>query len=287
MATTRFNANILAAAGRLKDRRTDPSATGDANMRFSSDRLADYQNKAIKDIIVQQYGQLGPKFADVFPELIRTFSPLTTDVTGIVALPMDCWKVIEASKWDKSQYYYAFKEDPLSVENNKDGLIVPAVDAVYWYQQYRELHVLPAAAYTVAIRYLMHPADLLVQISVGTNGKWSNNPLACSYSASLRLFVGNMTPLSFSIDDVGKVAVLRSSNAVYYCRIAAVVNGTTVALTGEGLPAASIPVGDLCEFLVADNGNLYTDIPLSPLWDSLIVSKMVEYGMMDAKHMMQ
>ena len=93
MITTRFNTNILTAARKLQASRTVATAAGDASQRLTSARLADYENTAIRRILLEEYSSLGiPGFVATLPWYVRT-SPEVIVTGQPTDLPADGWMV--------------------------------------------------------------------------------------------------------------------------------------------------------------------------------------------------
>ena len=71
------------------------------------------------------------------------------------------------------------------------------------------------------------------------------------------------------------------ASKVYFGTVASVKDADEVYLTGEGLPAANISVGDVTMVLMEQVRD--TDILLNDMWMGEIVRRMVQYGIADAQ----
>jgi hypothetical protein len=278
-ATLRFNANLMAAASTLKDRRTRPSSAGDSGRRFSSDILAYYENRAIKELILEKYFQYGENFDQVMPECVKTSADLTLDANGVADLPPDAWLFIDLAKSDFSAYIHKIFEDVSAVRAGRVGTIQPSLDDVYFFEEGRKIYVLPDdGATTVKGRYVVTPTDIsVIEESGGGNysvgkGEWT--------SATGLLAVSMHS--DFLITDIGKTVMFQIGTTIYHGRISGYSDTDEVFVSGQGLPTG----GEIVEaVMVADSGPDLNDVPIAPIWDPEIVKRMVGYGLADQKNM--
>jgi hypothetical protein len=156
----RFAANILKAALRLHDQRTDPTALGDDGMRYSSALLSSYQNQAIRDLIKDTYASIGDKIDGLMPEIV-------SEVNGVVLtngngpLPSNVWLVLEAGADDYSWYGWKIQSNPLKVKTSRDALVTPTLLKPAWYQKGRYIQFLPTTRTgPVSVWAIENPADI-------------------------------------------------------------------------------------------------------------------------------
>jgi hypothetical protein len=278
MATTRFNNNILAAARRMKDVRATANASDDTGKRYTTAIWTEYQNRAIKDLILETY-LAGPKqFPDVMPEIVKTSANITI-TAGVGDFPSDAWLFIDLAKNDYSVYIHKIFGDVTAVLAARHGTIVPSATEPYFYEELRKLYVLPSAAYTVKGRYILTPAEIVVVTSSG-NGNYSTAD--GNYTASTKTLVVTMNS-AFVTADTGKHIIIMDNGTfkVHFAHIASVTNGTTVVLEGDGAPTTDMSAD--AHVLVADTNPTTDDIRVSSIWDSNIVDRMVAYALQDAK----
>lgn len=279
MATTRFNANILVGARRLKAPRT--LATNDV-LPYTSAILADYQNRAVLDILRQTLQAAGAReTALLFPEYVKPSGVLTL-VANAVAKPTDALAIVELMKSDGTVYFSKLKQDEVqAVITGADGLIVPsAVNPVFW-EEAGSIKTLPiaVAAWDVIARYVQTPEDLAAIVGTASVGKWSTS--TGSWTAATRRLVLAAQSTNFAATDVGKKIMFRSASATYEGIISAYVAVGTVELIGEGLPTGDIASPGVIHALMTDVGTT-ADLKINRIWDQVIVDKMVEMGLQDA-----
>lgn len=276
MATPRFNANILTAAARLQDRRTDPTSAGDAGMTFISSRLAGYQNEAIRDMVLEMYKSLGSKIVDVIPELVKESSVLTL-VGGEVAKPSDAWMFLDLRTDDELIVFTKLTKEIGRVKAGKT-ILNPDDDPVFW-ESDGKLFVLPVdyAGAEVLGYYVVTPED--IEPSTVSAGAGGANGTGGSYVAATKTLTCTVTPI-FSASMVGKKVVFAdAANNVYVGRIVEVTSGTVVVLSGDFLPAGN--VGTLTVIVMAETGS--GDVKLDPVWDGEIVRRMIDKANQDVK----
>jgi hypothetical protein len=280
MATSRFNANILAAAARVKDRRTTAASSDDSGKRFKTADWEKYQNRAIKDIVIETYSEHGAVAARIIPELVVTSGNIAV-ATGVGVYPSDAWLFIDLALSDMSKYIQLIHQDVTRIRAGRDAIITPSATHLYAYQEDRKLYVLPSAAYTVVGRYIKQPADLSVIITSG-NGKYATDTASSGTVATMKL-TANMNT-AFVPDDVGNPIMFRdSSNLIWNGLIASRISATEVTLIGDNLPPGN--EGTMPDVVMAESGNGDSDVALSAVWDGQIIERMVGLALKDAQQM--
>jgi hypothetical protein len=284
MATTRFNANILAAARRLNDPRTDASSVGDTGKRYTSALLTDYQNRVVLEIVQQSIKEFesSPGLVLVlFPEYAKQSGVLTL-VSNAVAKPSDAIAITELMKSDGTIYFTPIKQDEVqAIITGADGLNVPsATHPVYW-EENGQIKTLPSAvaAWTVIARYIQAPDELAVIVGTASVGKWSTS--TGGWTAATRRLVMAAMSTNFAATDVGKRLMIRSATATYEGIMSAYVGVLTVELIGDALPTGDIASPGVIQALMTDVGSV-SDLKINRIWDPIIVDKMVEMGLQDA-----
>ncbi|GEM_PF-6769254 len=280
MATTRFNNNILLAARRLQDVRTDPSPTGDSGRRHKSALLQDYQNRAIREIIFDAYKSLGRGFGSMIPEYVRTSGILT--VSGAQATrPADSWIVTELIDSAKTLKFVPISDDEVfDVTVGKRTLIVPSNSRPCFYQEGDKVVILPSSTSITGViaRYIRVHQDIVVNTSLSTDGNYLLTAPA-AWTAATRQLTATMG-FPFAIADINKLIMFKNAGIVYSGRIEAWISAVIVTVIGDGLPTGNLAAVDTV--LVGDNSPDASDLILKATWDSVIVDKMVQYATLDA-----
>lgn len=160
---TRFNQNILDAARRLKEARTDATSSGDTEMRYSSALLTTYQNRAILDVVksvFEKVGRLG--FSTVMPEMVK--GNLTASLTspigggaGVFSMPVDAWTFLEVFDLTGSKIVKRIDADVVKVINSLDPLLVPSATQPIYYETMGTLVTYPALTSVVGRYIFVHP----------------------------------------------------------------------------------------------------------------------------------
>lgn len=166
---TRFDSNILMAARRLHDERSDATSGGDGNLRFTSALLVKYENQAIRDITKEQYLKFLDNFRSVMPEMVKLSAAITPTYVasiGEAVVPTDCWIALEVAKSDLSLYYNYFTKDPLKVQVGRDPFVVPTTTKPFWTQETktdgtRIVKTFGPTAGDVKIYYVVQMTDMI------------------------------------------------------------------------------------------------------------------------------
>lgn len=288
MATTIFNNNILRAAKILKEARTLATDDGD---RYSSAMLADYQNRAVRSLITEMVESLGvPMFADKFPEYIATSGVLTL-VSGLVALPSDCYRVIDVAVDDYSTYFDALDQaDVVSVKTGRDGLVVPVFAEPVHYQEGSRLYTLGITSGTIVVRYIRLHVDMSPITAATGNGFIYSISANISYTAATRTLLIE-SDIGMDSGDVNKLVTFNTASIVYAARIDSVTtelapDKTFLVLRGDGLPAGDIAALTILNVLVSDVDPDANDLKLNEAHSSEIVRRMVELATLDTRAIM-
>jgi hypothetical protein len=277
MATTRFNNVILAAARRLQDGR---SSAGSDGVRYTSALMAEYANRALREIGRGLWERYGEKVAEAAPELVKESGALTLSAAGVVALPADVLAVLEVAEADYGLTLFRVPQSRiLSVKAGKDGAIVPSVTRPVWWIEGTDLHVLPVTYQeTVVVRYVMEHTDIAVLTTAAGNGNF--NTAQGTYTAATRVLAATMNA-NFVAGDVNKRVMFRSATVVYEGRIESRTGNGTVVLVGDGLPAGDVAA--VIDVMVSDVSPEVTDIKLGAYLDGEVVERMVAMGLKDAR----
>jgi hypothetical protein len=262
--TARFNQNIIVAANRVQDRRTDPSALGDTGRRYKSLDWQAYQNRAIREIIFDTFKALGAKFGNMVPEYMRTSGDLPV-IANRTVRPVDAWIVTEAMDTaHKARVQVLGDDEIIDVIVGKNTLITPTDKRPVLYQEGDGLIILPKPTAITAIvaRYIKVHQDIVVNISTTSAGNFLNVGFA-NYTSATRQLQGVML-IPFADTDI----------------IESRVDADTVVLTPGSVPPGSVATID--QVLVSDNSPDDNDLILKPTWDSQIIDKMVQYASQDA-----
>lgn len=281
MATTKFNNNILLAARRLKDRRTDASVNGDTGQRYSSALLTNYQNKAIKELLREKFAEIGAaEFMRAFPELVKTSGVLTL-TAGVVAKPSDAFLVIDLDSSDYAVHFDVLEQSEVQrVRSGADPLKAPSATLPVFWDENGSINTLGLTTGSVVARYIVKPDDLAVITSAAGNGK--KNSANGQYTTATKLLQATMST-GFASGDENRVVMFYDNAAgkVYYGTIASVKDADEVYLSGDGLPAADIAAGNVTIVLMEQLQD--ADVKLNALWFGNIVDRMVQYGLADAQ----
>lgn len=287
MATTKFNANIIEAARRLKSARTSAGPSEDSTKKYSSALLTQYENRAVRDLLKELYEALGDKgFGDVVPEYIAT-SPALTLASGIVAKPADAWHITDLLKSDRTVKFH--KIPSLEVENvrsGQDGLIVPSATRPVFWEEGPNIYTLGLTTGDVIARYVKTHQDITVITDAAGNGTIYTTAANLTWTAATKT-VAIAAISIFSSADVNKLLIFRTSSIVYIGTIQSVteVGGTTtnLVLSGDGLPAGNIAAPNIIELVMSDVGPGATDLKLADNHFGNIIDRMVAFGLADAK----
>jgi hypothetical protein len=161
MTTDRFNRNLLAAARRLKDQRTDPTSSGDVAMRYSSALLTYYQNRAVSDVFQSAIKNGKDLVDELVPESI--FFRTVETQSGIADIPDDIFELLEVSSATAPlTRYHHLVGDIAKVEDGGDPLFLQGYTP-YWFLSGGSLYIRPWEALNlVIIRYIKDPGDITV-----------------------------------------------------------------------------------------------------------------------------
>ena len=278
--TSRFNSNILTAARRLQDARSDASANGDAGRRYKSIIWQDYENRAIREIIFETFKSLGVNFGGLIPEYMKTSGTLTVSGAKTVR-PTDSWIVTELVDSNKKVKFVSLSDDEvLDVTIGKRTLLIPTDENPCFYQERDSIVILPSATKieSVIARYIVVHQDIVVNTSSSTNGNYLATSPAAWVGSTRRLTATMNVP--FAVTDINKLIMFKNNGIVYTGRIESYILGNLVTIIGDGLPAATFANVDMV--MVGDNNPDGSDLILKATWDSVIVDKMVQYASQDA-----
>lgn len=277
MFSTRFNENILRASRKLQERRTVATAAGDVSgSRYTSALLQDYQNHAIRRLLLERMSALGvERFAAAIPEYVSTTPELT--LTGeSTPIPADCWLV--ESVWSAGKRFYRVPEASIArVKAGADPLIVPSADESYFFQEGGLIHFLPAlASAKVFVRYVRAHVDLVVTESPSDLGFVNIAP--GTYTAATKVFTVTLNHALTSAD-VNSPFLFYDGTTVYSGFILSVASGGVFVGAGDMLPAVDKAVTTI---LIASTTP--GDIVLADSFDPQIVALMVEAAREDFVH---
>ena len=154
MITTRFNTTILTAARKLQASRTVATAAGDASQRLTSARLADYENTAIRRILLEEYSSLGiPGFVATLPWYVRT-SPEVIVTGPPIDLPADGW-MVESVVAAGVNFRHALPHQIAGILAGTERVLVPSAAEPVWWQEEGFVQVRPALVATpFTLRYI-------------------------------------------------------------------------------------------------------------------------------------
>ena len=176
MSTTRFNNNILEAARRLKDKRTMPDASDDTGKRYTSAILSIYENRAVRDIVKENFKQLGPKFGTILPEFVKTSDAFVIPTSGLITKAADQWFFLELATSDGLVRFSRIEEDVLKVSGGLDKLVTPTYARPMFYEEGLFAKVRPPTSngldnWTAVARYIVVPQDIVVSTISSETGK--------------------------------------------------------------------------------------------------------------------
>lgn len=234
--------------------------------------------------------QRGVEFGDLFPELVKTSSPLAV-ATGVIAKTSDMWRAIQLFNEDRTVFVDRIPDKDIADVIAGRSLTIPTLAKPVFYEERDNIYVLPTTfSDDMYVRYVINHPDVAVITSNNGYGKYSNSP--GTYTSATKTFavaVGeiyqNGIVSGFVAADTGKmVVVLDATPKIYFGRIASVTDAVTVVLQGDGLPTADI----------AGTANIYmidvedlTDILLKEIWDTEIQDRMVKLAITDARENIQ
>ena len=283
MATTRFNANILAASRRLQQNRTQAGPAGDSGNRYTSARLSDYQNRAIRDLVRAGFEKGADLFALRFPQMLKTSDLIAVDGLSTLAIPSSVWLIVDA--WLESKKLKRIPDHRIAdVRSGVDRLIVPSATEPAYYIENGGTYFLPAPATgNLYYRFVQEHTDIVV--STAASGVGNKNTANGTFTAATKTLTAAMT-IAFASADVGKRVIFSTVNGiggltgVYESLIYSQTSATAVVLGGSGdyLPIADETVSAV---LVSDYTPDISDIILSRYEDGAIIDLMVQYAMQD------
>lgn len=275
MITTRFNTNILTAARKLQASRTVATAAGDASQRLTSARLADYENTAIRRILLEEYSSLGiPGFVATLPWYVRT-SPEVIVTGPPIDLPADGW-MVESVVAAGVKFRHALPHQIAGILAGTERVLVPSAAEPVWWQEEGFVQVRPALVATpVTLRYIRRHEDLAVLDSPATSGKINLAP--GTYVAATKTITVSMN-VALSSADINKRFSFYDGAIVYDGFVVSVPETTALIAGGDALPSVNKTVVTL---LLSDNSP--GDILLPDSYDPRIVAYMVEAALTDAK----
>jgi hypothetical protein len=289
MSSVKFNNNILEAAARMKDARTTAASSDDTNKRYTSAMWTRYQNRAIRDFLLEWFQKIGPdEFQNLFPEYIKTGSPLTLS-SGSVATPADAFVVTELKNSAGTIKFWRIEQKTVQdVLLGIDGLIVPSATRPVFYEEAGNIKTLGITTGDVIPRYIKTHQDIAVSVASAGTGKVKTGGSG-AFNASTRTLSGLVMSPVFASGDEGKWLMFIDTTgtvSVFMARIESVVSATSVILTDDyGLPASNIVAGQVGDVLVADIDNV--DLVLPEYWHGNIINRMVQFAMQDAKNFVQ
>jgi len=175
----RFNQNILGAARRLKDQRTDATGSGDTDVngnsfRYSSVLLSEYQNRAIKDIVEESLASLGRnQFQKVMPEMVQQQGLQLSAGGSTATRPSDCLSILEMV--EPAGIRTRIDVDVLKITNQLDQLnSVDSTDLWYVDGGTDILFYPPVTSTAPSMRYVrVHPTlDATSNTDILLNPSW-------------------------------------------------------------------------------------------------------------------
>jgi hypothetical protein len=164
----RFDANVIAAARRLHDKRTDATSSGDTGMRYTSALLAAYQNNAIRDIVRDTYKALGPGIKTAMPEML-SLKEGAQPSSGIVSISTTTWMVLEVQNSAKTvrPFQPLGNADFLTVRSGFHPIIKPSATVPYFTQIGQKLYLLGLTGSDVDIVAVRNHVDIVPGQSTG------------------------------------------------------------------------------------------------------------------------
>lgn len=184
--TTRFDNNIIVVARRLKDKRLDtvpPLSSSDTGLRYSNALLSSYENRAIRDLILDRYAK-GTALLEI-PEYIATVASLAPNTTtGILAKSDAQWHFVELISTSPAVIFIPLAEDaqPLRVVSGRHGIINPTYRMPIFYEESGNLVVYPATSdgttqWSLTGRYLKTHQDITIDtgaVDVAVNSEFDS-----------------------------------------------------------------------------------------------------------------
>lgn len=278
MATTKFNAIILAAARRLKTPRA--AATTDVEP-YTSAILTEYANRAVRDMLTEHLKGMGEaRFAEFFPEYVKESGALALS-TGVTAKPSDALLVLDVVNDTKTLKFYKLAQPSVqSVRAGIDKLIVPSATRPVFFEENALIQTLGVTTGNIIARYIQTHQDISPIITAAGNGNF--NTAAGSWTASSRTLAATMNA-AFVAGDMNKRIMFRSATVVYAGWIERQVTAGSVVVRGDGLPTANITAGNVIDVMVSDLDPDASDLKLNAAWHGAIIDRMVALAMADAR----
>jgi len=277
MITTRFNTNILVTARKFQGKRTTATPTGDPGERLSSARLADYENQAIRRILLENYIATGSPaaFAEKIPWYVKTTLGVVFNGTS-APLPADGWMVESITTPDGKKFRRALQHQVAGILSGTERILVPTADEPVFWQEENSIFFRPSlSAEAVVVRYIRRHEDLAVLDSPSTSGRI--NLIPGTFTVATRTIVVNLNA-ALTVADVNKPFSFYDGLKVYDGFILSVTNGTTFTAGGDALPAADAAVATI---LISDVSP--GEILLPDTYDPQIVAYMIEAAQTDHK----
>lgn len=275
MITTRFNNNILRAARKLQSRRSTASAAGDAGERYTSARLTDYENDAIRRIMLEDLTLLGvSNFSERFPWLTSTTPEIAVTGTS-TPLPADGWRVASVFGAGK-KFRHAPDASVAGILAGIEKVLAPtAEEPVFWQEGDNVIFRPSLSAEVLQMRYVRRHVDLVVLDSPAVSGKINLAP--GTFTAATKTLTVTMN-VPFSAADVNKPFSFYDGAVVYDGYILSVTGAGVFIAGGDALPSVNKSVVTM---LVSDSSP--GDVRLPDSYDPRIVAYMVEAALADAK----
>jgi len=290
MASTRFNANILAAARKLKDKRVSPTSSDDSGKRYTSTVLAYYQNRAIAGMVKEAHSQFGDKIGEYLPQVVKRTGVLGF-TSGHLKTPEE-WRFIELVTSDGLTVFNRISGDIIKIISGRDPVIQPSEDHPVFWEEGLFLWVYPTqkagADWSVEGRYIVNPAAVSVSVSPAGSGK----PLVADPFFQFNVASGYMIGIedgAFAVSpaDVGKKLFFIDSASNIWCgEISSIISANVVHLRGNGLPSVNkgpgLGLDTILSAMIPDITDVQADVILPEIFDGDIVEKMVSMGLQDA-----
>lgn len=276
MASTRFNNNILVAARRLQQNRSVAGPGGDTGNRYTSARLSDYQNRAIRDLIKAKYDAAPEVFPLRYPQMMKTSDPFTINALTRIAIPSDVWLVTEL--WLGSLKFKKVPDHRIGdVLSGVDRLIVPSVNEPAFFTENGYMYFLPDTGLTGEVKYRFVKEHADIAVNTAASGVGNKNTANGAFTVATKQLTAAMS-IAFADSDVGKKIIFATVNGigtltgVYESLIFAKVSATEVTIGGDYLPTANEIVSTV---LVSDYTPELSDIQISKYDDGAIIDLMV------------
>jgi hypothetical protein len=274
VSTLIFNSVLRAVARRLKAERT--LATDDAGA-YTSVLLTEYVNRAIKDLLIDKYLQLGDdRFRTLFPEYVKTSGALTLS-GGVVAKPNDAFVITNLSTSGGIEFKKLKQSQVEDVRRGTEMIIVPSASRPVFWEEAGNIYTLGVTSGDVVARYIQTPADITPSTVSAGNGNF--NTATGAYTSATRTLVVSMNA-NFTASDINKTIIFRSATVTYLATIESCSAVNTVVLrAGNGLPAGD--VATVAQVMVSDLQS--EDLKINPYFHADIINRAVAYGLMDAQ----